>query len=76
MNVGPELLTIAGAVLGQWLHLWRRSARNEQRLADVHACLDDAQMKLGVMNERLSKIEGRMEERDMRWRTLDERSAS
>ena len=67
MEIGVELISLGAAILGQWLHLWRRFSRVETRLQDVHVCLDDAQQKIGTQNERLARIEGRMEEREMRW---------
>ncbi len=67
MEVPVELVAVGVGVLGSWLSLWRRLGGMQTRLEAVHACLDDAQGKIADQNQRLSRIEGRLEEREMRW---------
>jgi chromosome segregation ATPase len=71
MEVSVELVgvgaSLGAAIVGQWVTLWRKLSHNETKLAQVKECLDDAQAKISTQNERLSRIEGRMQEREMRW---------
>ena len=70
MEIPVELIGVGAAIVGQWVTLWRKFTRVETRLDDVHECLDDAQQKIGIQNERLSRIEGRLQEREMRWEEM------
>ena len=77
MDTSPEFLTLLTGLLGQWFHQWRRAvkaearrdaadARVEEKLGELRECLDETHEKISTQNERLVRIETKMEERNIR----------
>jgi len=60
MQLTPELIGVASAVLAHWAHSVRRSSRVESKVDRIERTVEATQIQLLNHTERLARIEGRL----------------